>query len=181
MIQMEIDRYFSAVVANTRDKIKLGTCRRHKGSLGFDDIKSHTITLPAILFALRALEVQGYAAADRVDTILYMAALVVTKDQVRDSRAERPRDVAGWQMAVTLMRLIRLNDFGLECAGPAMVERIDNLANESTLSTGVHVLALTWKQPLSLDAREASDMDDTYGPLEACYVVPPTGIPEPLA
>ena len=147
MALQEIDALIEATAQTFRATLpSLQTCERHGGSLSYDDVERSKVRLPAVLIAVRAVDWQAVGAEDRIAANVSLAALIITKDIIRNNRMTLARDKAGWTIATTLSALVDRTTFQATGAQPARLGRIDNLASDALLEKGVHALALTWSQ-----------------------------------
>lgn len=133
----------------------LVTCHAIAGSVDAAELKRIGSSAPAVLVALLGLKQDAKLTFPQIGYSAEMAAFVVTR---RESGQEARH--SGTIIAQTVMRLIPENSWELADCGPAVSVSASPLVNKETRAIGIHLMMVSWTQPVVLETITSADPVD---------------------
>lgn len=122
----------------------------HAGRFDLEELKAFTARAPAVRVALLRVDAGVEVAGPAIQREAALAAFIVTRDA-----PSLPRDAAAATIAQALLGLVEGNRWGSPDLGQARNVAAENLYNAGTRGQGVSLWAVSWAQPLTLEAAPA--------------------------
>lgn len=119
----------------------------HAGRFDIDELKAFTARAPAVRVALLRVDAGVEAAGPAIRREAALAAFIVTRDA-----PALPRDRAAATIAQALLTLVEGNRWASPDLGQARNVAAENLYNAGARGQGVSLWAVSWSQPLMLEA-----------------------------
>ncbi|MCY4584897.1 MAG: DUF1834 family protein [Bryobacterales bacterium] len=147
---MSTQALLAAIVADLRRQLPaLKSCEIHDGRWNADELKRWAVGAPAILVAWTGTPRTETPGVRWTDADQQLIAVVATRDTPSLPRGEGARNLVDW----LLLYLPRAR-WGLAGVGAAERVRAENLFSAALDKTGVAMWAVTWTQPLRLEAAD---------------------------
>lgn len=123
----------------------------HAGRFDLDELAAFTARAPAVRVALLRVGPGREMSGPSIQREARLAAFVVTRDA-----PGLPRDRAAAAIAQRLLTLIANNRWSLADLGQAREAEAENLYSKGARGQGVSLWAVSWLQPLALEAAPAA-------------------------